>query len=377
MIGGGGVQDDLDAGFSLSFFFFSSSSSSSPAPLMLLSSSPALMLVGVVLSDFFHHEGFLDVVPSDVFAGIILLRFQQRAKKLIEREEQIDYLKQKLISRYVSTPRSFPNGSSAPPRTLFKYPPHVAEAVEIVAKTLNVAAPEDTNVTEFMTRTKTQYLTALEILNQENFHIDLPVLNSDDADELSNYSASIDGNDSEFQNQSQSVFSNAKSFLQSGTGISSKSVGSVSISSKDLGSKNPSINSIKCSDEDCDKRITPRVNPALTELFSNDEVHSIEMSSPRVITPHSGHSGETPKSTESANNGHEMSFEMSRNDSLEHSLSEIEAEFGDEFDENGVSLTFNEPFDPKVNKADLKHSIATNFAEIEGLRILSSFILHL
>jgi hypothetical protein len=34
--------------------------------------------VAAILSDFFHHEGFLDVVPSDVVAGILLVRFQQR-----------------------------------------------------------------------------------------------------------------------------------------------------------------------------------------------------------------------------------------------------------------------------------------------------------
>lgn len=35
--------------------------------------------VAKVLTDFFHHDGFLDVVPSDVVAGIILVRLEQRA----------------------------------------------------------------------------------------------------------------------------------------------------------------------------------------------------------------------------------------------------------------------------------------------------------
>lgn len=41
--------------------------------------------VSKVLTQFFHHDGFLDVVPSDVIAGILLLRLQQRnvVKKLL------------------------------------------------------------------------------------------------------------------------------------------------------------------------------------------------------------------------------------------------------------------------------------------------------
>jgi len=34
--------------------------------------------VAKVLTNFFHHDGFLDVVPSDVLAGILLVRLQQR-----------------------------------------------------------------------------------------------------------------------------------------------------------------------------------------------------------------------------------------------------------------------------------------------------------
>jgi hypothetical protein len=270
----------------------------------------------------------------------------------------------------------------------------VAQAVETVAKTLNVSAPDDDDVGEFMTQAKTQYLTALEILNQENFNIDFPVPNSDDVDELSNYSASMDGyGDNESQSQSQSVISNAKTLLRNGTGIylSNKSIGSISISSKDLGSKNPSINSIKWSDEEHERRITPKTNQTLNnELFQNDEIHSIEMSSPRVITPHSANSksvssgsdGGTPHlqsdhhqsypaaevgGAERDDNGPHLSFQLDRNP-LEKSLSDLEAD--DEFDENGVTLTFSEPFDPKVNKADLKYSIATNFSEIEGLLLI-------
>ena len=40
-----------------------------------------LQAVAVELTNFFHHDGFLDVVPSDVLAGLILLRAQQRARK--------------------------------------------------------------------------------------------------------------------------------------------------------------------------------------------------------------------------------------------------------------------------------------------------------
>lgn len=38
-----------------------------------------LEAVAKVLTNFFHHDGFLDVVPTDVVAGIILVRLQQRA----------------------------------------------------------------------------------------------------------------------------------------------------------------------------------------------------------------------------------------------------------------------------------------------------------
>ena len=41
-----------------------------------------LNTVARVLTNFFHHDGFLDVVPSDVVAGIILVRIQQRARRL-------------------------------------------------------------------------------------------------------------------------------------------------------------------------------------------------------------------------------------------------------------------------------------------------------
>ena len=41
-----------------------------------------LNTVARVLTDFFHHDGFLDVVPSDVVAGIMLVRIQQRDRKL-------------------------------------------------------------------------------------------------------------------------------------------------------------------------------------------------------------------------------------------------------------------------------------------------------
>ena len=42
-----------------------------------------LQAVARILTAFFHHDGFLDVVPSDVMAGMILVRMQQRAKKLL------------------------------------------------------------------------------------------------------------------------------------------------------------------------------------------------------------------------------------------------------------------------------------------------------
>ena len=41
-----------------------------------------------VLTNFFHHDGFLDVVPSDVVAGIILVRLQQRNQIHLKFEEE-------------------------------------------------------------------------------------------------------------------------------------------------------------------------------------------------------------------------------------------------------------------------------------------------
>lgn len=40
-----------------------------------------LNTVARVLTNFFHHDGFLDVVPSDVVAGIMLVRIQQRQRR--------------------------------------------------------------------------------------------------------------------------------------------------------------------------------------------------------------------------------------------------------------------------------------------------------
>lgn len=47
-----------------------------------------LEAVAKVLTNFFHHDGFLDVVPSDVVAGIILVRQQQRNQIHIKVEEE-------------------------------------------------------------------------------------------------------------------------------------------------------------------------------------------------------------------------------------------------------------------------------------------------
>jgi hypothetical protein len=43
--------------------------------------------VAKVLTEFFHHDGFLDVVPSDVVAGIVLVRIEQRYKRKRSMEE--------------------------------------------------------------------------------------------------------------------------------------------------------------------------------------------------------------------------------------------------------------------------------------------------
>jgi hypothetical protein len=280
----------------------------------------------------------------------------------VDREEQITHLRQKLISRYVSTPRSSEARSS--PRQFFHYPPHVAEAVDIVASTLNASAPDDSNIDEFMIRTKTQYLTALEILNEENFNIDLPPAKIDEADEMSAFSASVD---IESEGLSASV-SNAKNLLTNYSGVSNKSVGSVSfsISSKDLGSKNPSINSLKCPDEDFENRIPISANHTPTGSDDIIQMNGFEMISRKTPPPQVSSSVNG-----NSNKGTPTSLKMERKNSIdeERSLSDVEAEFGDEFDENGINLTFHEPFNPKVNKADLKHSIATNFSEIEGLMI--------
>mmetsp|Transcript_33425 Transcript_33425/g.48459 ORF Transcript_33425/g.48459 Transcript_33425/m.48459 type:complete len:787 (+) Transcript_33425:35-2395(+) len=46
-----------------------------------------------VLAAFFHHDGFLDVVPSDVVAGLVLVRFAQQKRRIMEsfaRESDIE-----------------------------------------------------------------------------------------------------------------------------------------------------------------------------------------------------------------------------------------------------------------------------------------------
>lgn len=45
-------------------------------------------MVADIITPLFHHDGFLDVVPSDVVAGIILVRIQQRAYKAPSSESQ-------------------------------------------------------------------------------------------------------------------------------------------------------------------------------------------------------------------------------------------------------------------------------------------------
>jgi hypothetical protein len=49
--------------------------------------------VAEVLTMFFHHDGFLDIVPSDVVAGIILVRVQQK-----EREQMFKF-RNRLLQR--------------------------------------------------------------------------------------------------------------------------------------------------------------------------------------------------------------------------------------------------------------------------------------
>mmetsp|Transcript_7415 Transcript_7415/g.12465 ORF Transcript_7415/g.12465 Transcript_7415/m.12465 type:complete len:666 (+) Transcript_7415:169-2166(+) len=44
--------------------------------------------VAKVLTDFFHHDGFLDVVPSDVVAGIVLVRMEQRSVRKARNHQQ-------------------------------------------------------------------------------------------------------------------------------------------------------------------------------------------------------------------------------------------------------------------------------------------------
>jgi hypothetical protein len=37
------------------------------------------------MATFFHHGGFLDVVPSDVIAGLVLVRMQQKQKAYLSK----------------------------------------------------------------------------------------------------------------------------------------------------------------------------------------------------------------------------------------------------------------------------------------------------
>lgn len=268
---------------------------------------------------------------------------------LAERELQIEHLKKKLIARNTGTPRSVSNG--AVPRSYNKYPPKVAAAVQSVAEALDGCIPADEKFEDFMTRTKTQYLTALEILNQENFNIDLPPLESEDTEDgRSFFSPSIDY---ENDNLSQSVTSiNGRGILNGHTGFSNKSIGT-SISSKDLGSKNPSVNSLRCSDEVVEsKNITPRSNIPPPSSEFPEELQGLELTITKLPTPKTS--------------PHYIPLPMNRELDQEVSLSDVEAELGDEFDEEALPLSFKEPFDPRVSRTELKHCIATNFEEIEG-----------
>lgn len=76
IFGGSGITEDLDAGI-----------------ITITHDLLSQYLVAAIFSDFFHHEGFLDVVPSDVVAGILLVRFQQRisALKVLESNLVIIY----------------------------------------------------------------------------------------------------------------------------------------------------------------------------------------------------------------------------------------------------------------------------------------------
>ena len=60
--------------------------------------------VASVMTNFFHHDGFLDVVPSDVVSGIILVRAQQRAAKFASMSEVSS------CSNFVITSPSLPQG---------------------------------------------------------------------------------------------------------------------------------------------------------------------------------------------------------------------------------------------------------------------------
>lgn len=61
--------------------------------------------VAEVLTMFFHHDGFLDIVPSDVVAGIILVRVQQK-----EREQMFKF-RNKLLQRKSRSSENIENSS--------------------------------------------------------------------------------------------------------------------------------------------------------------------------------------------------------------------------------------------------------------------------
>lgn len=62
--------------------------------------------VAEVLTMFFHHDGFLDIVPSDVVAGIILVRVQQK-----EREQMFKF-RNKLLQRKSRSSDNVENSST-------------------------------------------------------------------------------------------------------------------------------------------------------------------------------------------------------------------------------------------------------------------------
>eukprot|EP00602_Paraphysomonas_sp_CaronLab_P003137 CAMPEP_0185038922 /NCGR_PEP_ID=MMETSP1103-20130426/35176_1 /TAXON_ID=36769 /ORGANISM="Paraphysomonas bandaiensis, Strain Caron Lab Isolate" /LENGTH=848 /DNA_ID=CAMNT_0027577587 /DNA_START=193 /DNA_END=2739 /DNA_ORIENTATION=- len=122
-----------------------------------------LEAVGKIFSNFFHHEGFLDVVPSDVVAGVMLLRFQQKLRAIENRKTRIRQLKKLKLDRHGEV-----EGDSVEAEDL---PPSTSSAAKVVMQYASNVDLDDRNLT--LLKTHSNYLSALEVMADQKLQLEL------------------------------------------------------------------------------------------------------------------------------------------------------------------------------------------------------------